>query len=89
MPSGCCVPRTSRRFLEGELLAFDQHSASIVTLSDGKVLYMREVAKDLALVCLMRSENLQRQGLIDYNVQILKQVSIPYHPTVLHPAARH
>mmetsp|Transcript_53528 Transcript_53528/g.127310 ORF Transcript_53528/g.127310 Transcript_53528/m.127310 type:complete len:373 (-) Transcript_53528:54-1172(-) len=66
----CIYGQTSE---EGELLAFDQHSASIVTLSDGKVLYMREVAKDLALVCLMRSENLQRQGLIDYNVQILKQ----------------
>jgi len=37
------------------------------------VLYVREVARDLALVCLMRAENLQRQGLVDYNVQILKQ----------------
>ncbi|EKX42276.1 hypothetical protein GUITHDRAFT_175455 [Guillardia theta CCMP2712] len=58
---------------ECDVLAFDSQSAAIITLNNEMVLYMREVSKYLSLVCLMRAENLERQGLIDYNVQVLKQ----------------
>jgi len=57
---------------EEESVAFDSGSAAIISLNNGMVLYMKEVSKYLALVCLMRQDNLQRQGLIEYNVDILK-----------------
>ena len=53
--------------------AFDDRSASIIQLSNGLVLYMRHVSRFLALVCLMRQGNLERKGLIDYNVEVLKE----------------
>ena len=84
--------------------AFDKSSASVISLSNGLVLYMRQVprylallcpiltecvllyslliecvllhrqvSRYLALVCIMRAVNLERKGLIDYNVELLKE----------------
>ena len=36
------------------------------------VLLYRQVSRYLALVCIMRAVNLERKGLIDYNVELLK-----------------
>ena len=40
---------------------------SIIKLNNDLVLYLREVSRHLALVCLLRVENFERQGLLDYN----------------------
>ena len=47
---------------DGDNLAYDSESASVIRLSNGMVLYLREVNNYLALVCLLRTENFQKQG---------------------------
>jgi Ras-related GTP-binding protein C/D len=37
------------------------------------VLYLKEVDTMLALVCITRSENFRRKGLINYNIGCLKR----------------
>eukprot|EP00005_Dracoamoeba_jomungandri_P004803 CAMPEP_0174249950 /NCGR_PEP_ID=MMETSP0439-20130205/263_1 /TAXON_ID=0 /ORGANISM="Stereomyxa ramosa, Strain Chinc5" /LENGTH=348 /DNA_ID=CAMNT_0015329895 /DNA_START=752 /DNA_END=1798 /DNA_ORIENTATION=+ len=54
-------------------LGYDEGSCSIIKLNKGKILYLREVNKYLALVCLLREEHFDhKQGLLDYNFQCLK-----------------
>lgn len=48
-------------------LAYDEKSQSQIKLSNGMVLYLREVNQYLALVAQLREESFQKQGLIDYN----------------------
>jgi Ras-related GTP-binding protein C/D len=48
-------------------MAYDADSASVIKLSNNSILYLREVNKHLALVCLMRAEYWQASGLIEYN----------------------
>jgi hypothetical protein len=38
--------------------AYDSSSSSVIKLSNGMVLYLREVNSYLALVCLLRSDNM-------------------------------
>ncbi|OQV23881.1 Ras-related GTP-binding protein D [Hypsibius exemplaris] len=52
---------------DAETSAFDNQSSSIIRLNSSTILYLREVNKYLAMVCLLREENFARQGLIDYN----------------------
>uniref|UniRef100_A0A1Q3FEE5 Putative small gtpase involved in nuclear protein import n=1 Tax=Culex tarsalis TaxID=7177 RepID=A0A1Q3FEE5_CULTA len=47
--------------------AFDNQSSSLIKMNNCTVLYLREVNKFLALVCIIREENFSRQGVIDYN----------------------
>ena len=58
---------------EGGNLAYDSGSASVIRLNNNMVLYLREVNNYLALVCLLRAENFQKQGLIDYNIDCFKE----------------
>jgi Ras-related GTP-binding protein C/D len=58
---------------DGEGLAFDAESSATMKLNNNMVLYLREVSKYLALVCLMRAENLERHGLVEYNVGCFKK----------------
>lgn len=53
-------------------LAYDTESHSIIKLSNGMVLYLREVNRFLALVCLLREDNFEKHGLIDYNFECFK-----------------
>jgi len=46
---------------------FDKESSSIIKLNNQTILYLREVSRYLALVCILREDNFDRQGLIDYN----------------------
>ena len=55
-----------------ESSAFDEQSSSVIRLSNGMVLYLREVDTMLALVCLIRSENFRKKSLINYNIGCLK-----------------
>eukprot|EP01126_Amoeba_proteus_P053867 TRINITY_DN6589_c0_g1_i1.p1 TRINITY_DN6589_c0_g1~~TRINITY_DN6589_c0_g1_i1.p1 ORF type:complete len:337 (-),score=59.13 TRINITY_DN6589_c0_g1_i1:139-1023(-) len=53
--------------------AYDPETQSMIKLNNQKVLYLREVNKHLALVCLMRHEKDEKQGLLDYNFLCLKK----------------
>uniref|UniRef100_A0A0A9ZEL5 Ras-related GTP-binding protein C n=1 Tax=Lygus hesperus TaxID=30085 RepID=A0A0A9ZEL5_LYGHE len=52
---------------ESESGAFDENTSSLIKLNNGTVLYLREVNKFLALVCILREDNFDKQGVIDYN----------------------
>lgn len=54
------------------VVAYDSDSASVIKLSNNYILYLREVNKYLALVCLMRSESFQQSGLVEYNFTCFK-----------------
>ncbi|KYQ89539.1 Ras-related GTP-binding protein [Tieghemostelium lacteum] len=56
-----------------EGLGYDQESHSVIKLNNGMVLYLREVNKYLALVCLLRESNFDKHGLIDYNFTCFKK----------------
>jgi len=58
---------------EKEALAYDPETHSVIKLNNGMVLYLREVNKYLALVCLLREDKFEKHGLIDYNFQIFKK----------------
>ena len=47
---------------ETEVAAFDDESASVIRLNNSTVLYMREINKVLALVCILREENFTKPG---------------------------
>lgn len=47
--------------------AFDSRSSSLIKLNSGTILYLREVDKYLALVCILREDNFEKQGVINYN----------------------
>ena len=53
--------------------AYDQQSSSIIRLNNGTVLYLREVNRFLALVCLLREDVFERQGLIEYNFHCFRE----------------
>jgi Ras-related GTP-binding protein C/D len=53
--------------------AYDIASASVIRLSNGMVLYLKEVDTMLALVCITRSENFRKKSLINHNIGCLKQ----------------
>ena len=52
--------------------AFDQESHSMIKLNNNTVLLLKEVSKVLALVCIVREEHFQQQGLIEYNFKCFK-----------------
>lgn len=53
--------------------AFDNKSTSVIKLDTGLTLYLREVEHLLALVCLVKDENFDRQHLIDYNIDCFRE----------------
>jgi hypothetical protein len=53
--------------------AYDAESSSTIHLSNGMVLYLKEVDTMLALVCLTRAENFRKKSLINYNIGCLKK----------------
>lgn len=56
-----------------EACAYDQQSSCIIRLNNGTILYLREVNRFLALVCLLREEVFERQGLIEYNFHCFRE----------------
>eukprot|EP00164_Ancoracysta_twista_P001847 GFYU01002428.1.p1 GENE.GFYU01002428.1~~GFYU01002428.1.p1 ORF type:complete len:347 (-),score=123.80 GFYU01002428.1:195-1235(-) len=58
---------------EGEGLAYDSASSSVIKLNNGLVLLLREVNKYLALVSVMREDSFAKHGLIDYNFNCFKK----------------
>ncbi|XP_023337991.1 ras-related GTP-binding protein C isoform X1 [Eurytemora carolleeae] len=56
-----------------EVSAFDEQSASVIKLNNSTVLFLKEVNKVLALVCIMREENYTHSGLIDFNFKCFRE----------------
>lgn len=63
----------------GGTLKFDKESSSIIRLNhaggseDKIVLYLREVDKCLALVCIINEREFHKQHLINYNIDRFKE----------------
>ena len=53
--------------------AFDTQSSSIIRLNNSTILFLKEVNKVLALVCILREENFEHEGLIDFNFACFKR----------------
>ncbi|KND00819.1 uncharacterized protein SPPG_03925 [Spizellomyces punctatus DAOM BR117] len=51
----------------------DGDAHALIRLNNGMVLYLREVNQHLALVCLLREDNFEKQGLIDYNFRCFRE----------------
>mmetsp|Transcript_22324 Transcript_22324/g.64332 ORF Transcript_22324/g.64332 Transcript_22324/m.64332 type:complete len:332 (-) Transcript_22324:166-1161(-) len=51
----------------------DAKSSCVIHLNNGTLLYLREVGRCLALVCILREENFDRQHLLDYNIKVFKE----------------
>lgn len=47
---------------DAEATAFNNQSFSLIKLNNGTILYLREVNKFLALVCILREDNFDKQG---------------------------
>ncbi|CAM9386954.1 unnamed protein product [Chrysoparadoxa australica] len=58
---------------EGDGVAFDSESSSVIRLDNGMVLYLHEVSGYLALVSWLKADNFKKKGLIDYNIQVFKE----------------
>lgn len=52
-----CVHR-----LKDDSNAYDKESLAIIKLNNTTVLYLKEVTKFLALVCILREESFERKG---------------------------
>lgn len=52
---------------------FDSMSSSVIKLTGGRALYLKEINRHLALICVLREEALSKQAIIDYNVRQLKE----------------
>lgn len=57
----------------GNGLGSDPETQSVIKLDTDTVLYLREVHRYLALVCLLRSDKFDKHGLVDYNFQTFKK----------------
>mmetsp|Transcript_80260 Transcript_80260/g.186379 ORF Transcript_80260/g.186379 Transcript_80260/m.186379 type:complete len:334 (+) Transcript_80260:67-1068(+) len=51
----------------------DAKSSCIIHLNNGSLLYLREVDRCLALVCILREENFDRPHLLDHNIKVFKE----------------
>ncbi|EYC14738.1 hypothetical protein Y032_0039g128 [Ancylostoma ceylanicum] len=52
---------------------FDDNSYAVIRLKTDQVMFLRQLNKHLALVCVIRGENFEKQGLIDYNFNCFKE----------------
>lgn len=55
----CCSARDEE---DAEASAFDSQSSAVIKLNNATILYLREVNKYLALVCILREDAYDRQG---------------------------
>ncbi|KAI8810843.1 hypothetical protein BJ742DRAFT_798934 [Cladochytrium replicatum] len=66
------VPPTLQPPISEKTTLDSEDSYSVIRLNNNMVLYMRSVSSRLALICLLREENFEQQGLIDYNFRVFK-----------------
>lgn len=61
--------------------AFDNQSSSLIKLNNGTILYLKEVCSFLALVCILREDNFEKQSkhiYFDYYKQLSYYSLCPY-----------
>lgn len=58
---------------DGAAIPYDQDSSSAIRLNSGMVLYLREVSKYLALVCVIREEYFSKRSLLDFNIDCFRK----------------
>ena len=56
-----------------QVLVYDEETRSTIKMNNGGILILREVNKYLVLVCLIRDDNYDKHGIIDYNFQCFKR----------------
>jgi hypothetical protein len=61
--------------------AFDGNSSSIIKLNTNSVLYMREVNRHLALVCILREDSFERQGIL-FIIYLIYHLYVLYYPII-------
>ncbi|CAF2944673.1 unnamed protein product, partial [Rotaria sp. Silwood2] len=67
---------------------FDSMSSSVIKLTGGRALYLKEINRHLALICVLREEALTKQAIIEYNVnQLKKSILELFHLTHETPVA--
>ena len=52
--------------------AFDKQSTSVIKLDNHLTLYLREIDHLLALVCLVKEDDFDRQALVDFNIDCFR-----------------
>ena len=57
-----CIMNRRKEEEEDQLASFDKESGSIIRLNNKTILYLREVSRFLALVCILREDNYDRPG---------------------------
>jgi Ras-related GTP-binding protein C/D len=58
---------------DGAAIPYDQESSSAIRLNSGMVLYLREVSKYVALVCVIREENFAKRSILDFNINCFRK----------------
>ena len=56
---------------------FDSMSSSVIKLTGGRGLYLKEVNRHLALICVLREDSLNKLAIIEYNVRKWKESILP------------
>ncbi|CEM27533.1 unnamed protein product [Vitrella brassicaformis CCMP3155] len=70
---------------------YDAQSNCVINLDNNILLYLREVDRFLALVCVVREEYFDRQHMLDYNINVFKDALLnvfkypPKRPNALTP----
>ena len=54
-----------------EAAAFDEQSSAVIRMNNSTVLYLKQVNRFLALVCILREESHERQGQNEKRVTIV------------------
>lgn len=58
---------------DGTAVPYDQQSSSAIRLNSGLVLYLKEVSRYLALVCVIREDSFIKRSLLDFNIQCFRK----------------
>lgn len=69
----CIYGMTEDGLALASCLGSDAKSSCVIHLNNGTLLYLKEVDRCLALVCILREENFDRQHLLDYNIKVFKE----------------
>lgn len=69
----CIYGNQDEGALAEQALKYDPRASCVIKLDNRNLLYMREVDRCLALVCIIREDNFERQHLIDHNIGVFKE----------------
>lgn len=61
---------------DGSGSAYDKESMAIIKLNNTTVLYLKEVTKFLALVCILREESFERKGRLKHFCYAMNNIQL-------------